>query len=569
MSVRVLGAFALLIGAGTSAACAQGAAPIELRIVATTDVHGRMVGWDYFGDSAESARGLARVATIVDSVRRVAPEGTILVDAGDFLQGNALAYIASRPDATGIHPIIAAMNAMRYDAVAIGNHEFNYGLPILDRTLAAATFVPLAANVRRLDGKPDWASTAWVERSGVKIAIVGVTTPWAMVWDRTVLSGKLEIGDIVVSTRTAVAAARAAGAEVVIVVAHAGMDPGAGPQESLPGIPPESPMAEVARSVPGIDLIVFGHSHREIADTTINGVLMVQPRNWAASAAVATLRVDGSRGARRVVARHGAIVRAAGHAEAAAIASVVDAGHNAARSYANATIGSTTADWRTDSSRTTDTPIIDFIGEVMRRATGADLASTAVFSVDVRMAPGAISVARLAQLYPYDNTIRVLRLSGAQLKEYLEQSARYFQVSGSGESLRAAPDPAFIGFNFEVVTGAAYAIDLSRPAGDRITGLSVRGRPVVPRDSFTIALTNYRASGTGGYGMLLGATVVKDDQREIRQLLIDEVAARKTLDPADYFVRSWRVLPAALAAQAQSAIKRQPDFEAVRPRPPR
>ncbi|MDA1081577.1 MAG: 5'-nucleotidase C-terminal domain-containing protein [Gemmatimonadetes bacterium] len=561
-------ATALLIGA--TVACAQGGPVdlVDLRVVATTDVHGRIRGWDYFGDSAEGARGLARVATIVDSVRGAVPNGTILVDAGDFLQGNALAYVASRPDAGMPHPIVAAMNAMRYDAVAIGNHEFNYGLEVLDRTLSGATFAPLAANVRRLDGKPDWASTAWVERSGIKIAIIGVTTPWSMVWDRTLLLGKLEIYDIVESTRTAVAAARGAGAAVVVVVAHAGLSSGSGPEESIPGIPPESPMAEVARTVSGIDLIVFGHSHREVADSVINGVLMIQPRNWATSAAVAALRVERVAGAWRVTDKHGAIVRAAGHAEAPAIVALAEGGHGAAREYANATIGSTASAWSTDSSRTTDTPIIDFIGEVMRRATGADLASTAVFSVDVHMPAGPITVSKLAQLYPYDNTIRVLRLSGAQLRAYLEQSARYFRVSGAGAASRVAPDPAFIGFNFEVVTGADYAIDLSRAAGDRITGLTVRGRSVTPGDSFTIALTNYRASGTGGYGMLVGATVVKDDQREIRQLLIDEVVSRRELKAADYFTRSWRVVPAAMAAEAQRAIKREPSFEAVRRPPP-
>ena len=249
-------AVALLVGA--TVACAQGG-PVELRVVATTDLHGRIRGWDYFGDSAESGRGLARVATIVDSVRRAVPEGTILVDAGDLLQGNALAYIASRPDAKGPHPIVAAMNAMKYDAVVIGNHEFNYGVPALDRMLSGATFPALAANVHRLDGKPDWASTVWVQRLGVRIAIIGVTTPWSMVWDRTLLLGKLEIADIVAATGKAVTEARARGAEVVVVVAHSGLDSGSGQEEAIPGIPPENAMADVARKVPGIDLIVFGH----------------------------------------------------------------------------------------------------------------------------------------------------------------------------------------------------------------------------------------------------------------------------------------------------------------------
>ncbi len=559
---RALSVGVVAVALGATVAAAQS---VELRVVATTDIHGRLRGWDYFGDSAESARGLARVATIVDSVRAAVPAGTILVDAGDFIEGNALAYVATRPGAVGPNPVVSAMNAMRYDAVVIGNHEFNFGVPALDRFLSTASFPALAANVRRLDGKPDWPGVAWVERSGIRVAIIGVTTPWAMVWDRTHLLGRLEIDDIAATTGRAVTAARAAGADVVVVVAHAGLTSGSGPGETVQGIPPESPMADVARTVPGIDLIVFGHSHREVADTTINGVLLVQPRNWATSASVASLTVVRDGGRWRVGAKRGVIVRAAGHAEQAAMVALVDGAHRAGRAYATATIGTTETDWRTDSARTRDTPIIDFVGEVMRRATGADLASTAVFSTDVRVRPGPISVATIAKLYPYENSIRVLRLSGAQVKAYLEQSARYFRVTGEGAALRAAPDPAFISFNFEVVTGANYAIDLTRPPGERITGLAVRGRPVAPGDSLTIALTNYRASGTGGYGMLVGATVVKDDPREIRQLLIDEVAQRKVLRASDYFVPSWSVVPAALAAQAQAAIGGAPDFNAARP----
>ncbi|MEA3247459.1 MAG: 5'-nucleotidase C-terminal domain-containing protein, partial [Gemmatimonadota bacterium] len=540
---------ALAAAAGFLAASGRAAAAqsVDLRIVSTTDVHGRIRGWDYFADTAESARGLARVATIVDSVRRVIPGGTILLDAGDFLQGNPLTYVASRPDAKGPHPVVAAMNVMRYDAVVLGNHEFNYGLPALDRMLAGAKFPAIAANVARSDGHPGWPGVAWIEREGVRIAVIGETTQWATIWDKLNLEGKVTIGDIVASVRARADSARRAGADVVIVLAHSGLDGGSGQGDHTAGLPPENVMAEVARQVPGVDLIVFGHTHREVADTTVHGVLLVQPRNWAASASVVAMRLERDGAGWRVASKRGTIVRAAGHPEAPAVVAAVEAAHVAARAWANTVIGSTAVAWRTDSARTTDTPIIDFIGETMRRATGADLASTAVFSTNVRMPAGPITVSRLAQLYPYDNTIRVLRLSGAQLKAFLERSAEYYKVSGEGAAAVAAPDPAFIGFNFEVVTGASYDIDLRRPRGDRIVGLSVRGRAVAATDSFNVALSNYRASGTGGYGMVVGAPLVTDDQREVRQLLIDEVTRRKTLRPADYYTRSWRLLPPALA----------------------
>jgi 2',3'-cyclic-nucleotide 2'-phosphodiesterase/3'-nucleotidase/5'-nucleotidase len=542
---------------------------VDITIAATTDVHGRVRGWDYYADTAETTRGLARVSTIFDSLRAAAPGRAIFVDAGDFLQGNALTYVASRPGFTGPHPVIAAMNALRYDAAVIGNHEFNYGIPFLDRATKEATFPFLAANVRRIDGKRGWAPAAFVDRGGIRVAIVGVTTPWAMVWDKLLLAKKLQIDDIVTSLRRAVKDARAAGAQVVVVVGHAGLDPPPGAtEEELPGVGPENPMSTVAREVPGIDLIVLGHSHREVADTTINGVLMMQPRNWATGVAVATLSMERTGRIWKVAARRGAIVRAAGHAESKAVLDIAEPAHVAARKYVLTTVGRTAAQWRSDSSRTRDTPIIDFIGEVMRRATGADLASTAVFSTNIRIPAGPVTVAQLAQLYPYDNTIRVVKLSGDKLKAFLEQSARYFKVTGSGDAMHVAPDPAFISFNYEVVTGATYTIDLSRPVGDRITGLAVRGHAVTPSDSFSLALTNYRASGTGGYGMLVGVPLVKDDQREVRQLLIDEITKRRELSEADFFTESWHLVPAAMAAEAQAAIVRQPEFDAARRPPP-
>ncbi|MBI1809739.1 MAG: 5'-nucleotidase C-terminal domain-containing protein [Gemmatimonadetes bacterium] len=260
-------------------------------------------------------------------------------------------------------------------------------------------------------------------------------------------------------------------------------------------------------------------------------------------------------------------MRAAGHAEAPALVALLQRGHDAARAYASQVVGRTAVPWRADSARVADTPLMDFVTETMRRAAGTDLASAAAFSLDARLPAGPITVAQLAQLYPYDNTLKAVRVTGAQLRAYLEQSARYFRVTGEGAARHAAPDPGIPGFNFEMVQGADYTIDLSRPAGDRITGLRVRGRAVRDDDSLTLALSNYRAGGGGGYAMLRDAPVVHDKQLEIRQLLIDEVTRRGTLRPADYFVRNWSVTPQSLAAEAYDAMRRAGDFEAVRPAP--
>jgi 2',3'-cyclic-nucleotide 2'-phosphodiesterase (5'-nucleotidase family) len=528
---------------------------MEVVVAATTDIHGRARGWDYYANEADTLRGLARAALVVDSLRAVHPGRVVLVDAGDILQGNPLAYVAARLDTLGVNPIIAAMNAMRYDAAAIGNHEFNYGLPFLERAIAGANFPLLAANAWRPSGTRAFPALTMLVREGARIAIVGATTPGAMVWDRDHLTGRVEIRDIVPETRRAVDSARALGADVVIVTVHSGLGEPSSYDTVASGLPSENVTARIAREVAGVDMIVFGHSHREVRDTTINGVLVVQPKNWATTLAVATLSLERHGDRWRVMARRGSSVPLAGRPESPAVLAATQRHHEGAVAYVTRAVGRTPVAWRSDSARVTDSPLIDLILEVERRVTGADLASTAAFSLEARLDSGAITVAEMARLYPYDNTLRAVRISGRQLRDYLEYSARYFGQYGTSEPAVRRDVP---GYNFDIVAGADYTMDVSRPVGSRITRLLVKGRRVTDTDSFTLALNNYRQTGGGGYAMLRGAPVVYDKQEEIRQLLIDEVERRGRIRPADYFRRNWRLEPRAAIAPAMAAMFADP-----------
>ena len=517
-----------------------GGGTLDLVVAATTDVHGRARGWDYYTNAADTTRGLARVGTIIDSLRR-APVMPVVVDAGDIIQGNPLAYVAARVDTTMTNPVIAAMNAIQYDAAAIGNHEFNYGLPTLERAIRQAEFPLLAANAYTTTGQRAFHPWAISTRHGVKIGIVGATNPGSMVWDRDNLAGKIVIRDIVPEVASAVREVRATGAAVVIVVVHSGLNERSSYDTVASPIASENVAARIAHEVPGIDLIVYGHSHAEMADTVINGTLLMQPRNWAASVAIAHLGLARRDGRWHVTSRRSSIVRVAGHRESPAVIAVTQEGHRAAIRYATTPIGTTPVAWHADSARVVDTPLMDFILEVERSASGAQLASTAAFSLDASLTAGPITVARLSALYPYDNTLRAVRITGAQLRAYLEQSARYFQRTADG---RFGVDASIPGFNYDMVAGVDYTIDVSRPIGERIVTLTYEGRPVAPTDTFTMALNNYRQTGGGGFSMLRDAPVVYDRQLEIRQLLIDEVRRRGTISPADYFHPNWRIVPA-------------------------
>lgn len=540
MLKTLLAAFAA-VGACTppSAQTAGGSSsggPFDLIVLSTTDVHGRIRAWDYYGDSAESARGLARAATIVDSIRAANPGKVLLLDAGDLLQGNPFAYVAMRQFADSANPIIAAMNAMGYDAAAIGNHEYNYGVPYLERAVAHARFPMLSANTLKPDGSHKFKAWTIVERQGVKIGIVGATTPGVMVWDAENVRGKVSVTDIVPAVRNAVSEVKAAGASIVLVTVHSGLNEPSSYDTVSTGVPSENVAERIAREIPGIDLIVYGHSHREQADLHIGKTLLVQPKNWATSVGVARLTLTREGRAWRVASSKGEIIQSRGHAEHASVVAASQTPHRASVTYVNTNIGTTPVAWRGDSARLQDTPLIDLITEVEMRAAKADLASSAAFTLDAALPAGPITVARIAQLYPYDNTLRAVKISGAQLREYLEYSARYYTRLEGG---RPVVDPSIPGYNFDIVSGADYTLDLSRPIGSRVTTLAFKGKPVAATDSFTLALNNYRQTGGGGYAMLRGAPVVYDEQQEIRQLLIDEVRARGTLRPEDYFKQNW------------------------------
>jgi 2',3'-cyclic-nucleotide 2'-phosphodiesterase (5'-nucleotidase family) len=538
-------------------------AEVELVVAATTDTHGRLRSWDYYANNPEPQRGLTRIATIVDSLRVANPGRVLLVDAGDLLQGNPLTYVAARLDSSSRapHPVAAAMNAMAYDAAAIGNHEFNYGLPTLRRMIHDARFPMLAANAYTPAGTHAFESWKMIDRDGVKVAVIGGTTPGSNLWDRDNLAGRVVVRDIVPSVREAVGAARAAGADVVVVVLHSGLDEPSSYDTVTSGVASENVSARVAREVPGIDLIVYGHSHKELADSVIGGALLMQPKNWATSLGVARLRLarEGSRW--RVVEKHARLSPAAGHVENAAVLAATSALHNETVAYVTEPIGTTPVTWRADSARVVDTPLIDFILEVERKAANAQLASTAAFSLDATLAAGPVTVARIAALYPYDNTLRKIWITGRQLRDYLEFSARYFRSDASGN---VGVDPAIPGYNFDIVAGVDYTIDLTKPIGARLTKLTYEGRPVAPSDSFTFALNNYRQTGGGGYAMLAGSRNLDERQLEIRQLLIDEVRARRTLDPAAYWHHNWEIVPGTAVGSAFASMHRIPGEGATR-----
>ncbi|PYP59630.1 MAG: hypothetical protein DMD40_02530 [Gemmatimonadetes bacterium] len=518
-------------------------------VVATTDVHGRVFGWDYVRDAAAPG-GLSRAATALETLRARYPGQIVLVDAGDLLQGNPFATFFGHYDKRQPHPIVDAMNALQYDVVTPGNHDFDFGVDFLRRAAAQATYRYVSANVEDSSGASLFPKTVILPRGAVKVGVTGFTTPGTMLWDRAQLAaGHVRVRRIAGAAPSALARLEGEGADLKVVVIHSGFGESS---YDTAGVGAENDAAALAAVNPKPDVVIVGHTHREMRDTVINGVHFVQPKNWVQSLAVVhvSLARDSTR-RYHVTAVRAELIPLGNVAESPRFTQRLTAAHEAARLWAGTAVGNAGPGFDARYTRVQDTPLLDFINEVQRRKAGAQLSAAAAFDVQPGLPEGDVHQRDVAGVYPYENTLRVVRISGQQLRAYLEHSARYFRTYEPGQPIL---NDSVAGYNYDVVSGVAYNIDLSRPAGQRIRGLAFNGKIVQPTDTFTLALNSYRQGGGGGYSMLAGAPLIYDKGEDIRELLVDEIRRARTIQAAAYLRPSWAIIPDLARAAARAAF---------------
>ncbi|HEU5358204.1 MAG TPA: 5'-nucleotidase C-terminal domain-containing protein [Gemmatimonadales bacterium] len=519
-------------------------------IVATTDVHGHATGWD-FVDGRPFPGGLTRVGSVVDSLRRRYPGQVVLVDAGDLIEGDPFAAYFATVAPQDPDPMVDALNGLAYDAAVPGNHEFNFGVPFFERAMSGARYAVVAANIVAASGKPPFPPYTVVQRGGVKVAIGGLTTPGSMVWDREHLRGQVRIDPIASSAPALLGELRAEG-DVAVVLVHSGMD-GESSYDTT-GVGPENAAASLASGDVRPDVVVVGHTHREMVDSVINGVHFVQPRVYAQSVAVVHLSLARRGGHWAVTAIHADRVPLDREPESSALVRRLAPARSAVTGWISQPIGYAVGPFPAQGARASATPLMGLVGEAERRAAHADLAAVSAFSTSGGLPAGEIHRSDIFSVYPYENTLGAVRISGAQLRAYLEQAARYFRVGPGG---RVTLNDSVPGYNYDMVWGADYLIDLSKPEGQRITSLSVKGRPVAPTDSFTLAVNSYRLSGGGGYTMLAGAPVTYDRGGSVRDLL-EAAVGRDTLHPRDYARENWRIVPDRAAEEVRALFGLKP-----------
>ncbi|MFF3815239.1 bifunctional metallophosphatase/5'-nucleotidase [Streptomyces bluensis] len=578
-------------GAGvalTGAVAAPGARAAEVRgggarpqryaftVLGTTDLHGNVFNWDYFtdqefDDKAHNDIGLAKISTLVNQVREEkGRRNTLLIDAGDTIQGTQLSYYYAKVDpitAKGgpVHPMAQAMNAIGYDAAALGNHEFNYGIPVLRKFEEQCRFPLLGANA--LDAKtlrpafPPYSMHRLRTPLGreVKVAVLGLTNPGIAIWDKANVQGKMTFPGLEEQAAKWVPKLRSMGADVVIVSAHSGSSGTSSYGDQLPYV--ENAAGLVAEQVPGIDAILVGHAHAEIPEYFVTNketgkrVLLSEPLKWGQRLTRFDFELVWEKG-RWAVEKVGARVLNSNTVEEdPEIRKLLTDEHEKVVAYVNQVIGTNAVEMRSVEAPYKDVPIIDLINHIQADTVRQALAGTeyaalpvlsqaAAFSRSAVIPAGEVTIRDVAGLYVFENTLEARLMTGAQMKAYLEFSANYFVQTAAG----GAVDPAKLtnangtpDYNYDVVSGLTYEIDIARPAGSRVTNVRFEGAPLDDAQQFVFAVNNYRANGGGNFPHVAGARQVWSDSDEIRNIMIAWVKAKGSIDPAEFAAVDWKL----------------------------
>ena len=510
-------------------ALAVAAPAVTLTVLHTSDLHGHVDPHDEIADR-DYGEGLARVATAVASARS---EGrpTLLLDSGDTIQGTpAQALVFKQAGEKANDPTVRAMNRIGYAAMAVGNHEFDFGRAQWERSRSQARFPWLSANIVE-NGKPVFVPFVVLTIQGIRVGILGLTTKNVPSWELLSHVAGLQFQDTVEAARRYVPILRGRErCDLVIVLTHQGFerDPASGEDR---GGAEENQAYAIATEVPGIDLLLTGHTHTVIDPRRLGTAWISQPGRFGNTVTRFDVTLAKKSGRWRVEEISGRNLPMKDVPPAPEIVALVAPEHEAAMKALSEPVGTLDAAVVSADARVADTGILDWLHSVQRREGKADVSFASMLPGNLAPWPaGPLTVRQVWAFYPYENALVTVRATGRQIREALEQAGRC--ISGLGEQdgrFVWKRNPAIWGYNCDTADGVEYAIDPTRPEGKRVLFVRRAGRPVKDDETLTVALNSYRAAGGGGYGVWKSCPRVGGSERSLRELLLEDARRAKTL----------------------------------------
>lgn len=524
---------------------------VNVQILATSDLHGRFVPYDYAVNAPDTSGSMAQLQTIIKELR-IANPNTILVDNGDTVQDNSSALFNNDE----IHPMVLAMNEMKYDAWSFGNHEFNYGIPTLQKIASKFAGTALNGNVFDKDGKSLGKPYKIIEKDGVKIAIIGMITPHITKWDGPNLVG-YTVTNPVEETKKVVAELKGK-VDVMVVALHAGENVEYGNGDSA---------RELAKACPELTAIVAGHAHSSIGQVKEGNVIITEPKNGGSQLSKIDIKVtknaDGKYSVTEAKSAVVAVTPTGGKPVVAdaELSAKLQPYSDRAIADAKIVIGElkggdlvpADAIKGIPAAQVLDTAMIDIINKVQMFYGKAEISSAAAFKNDANIKEGKIIKAGTADIYKYDNTLVTLKVTGEQLKRYMEWSASYYNTFKPGD-LTVSFNEKIRGYNYDMFSGVKYDVDISKEVGKRIVNLTkTDGTTIKDTDVLTLAVNNYRASSTllnETSGLFKGekvetiydsAKVMGDDGR-IRDLIRKYIVEEKNGVITPELDNNWKII---------------------------
>ncbi|HHW7568323.1 TPA: bifunctional metallophosphatase/5'-nucleotidase [Mannheimia haemolytica] len=469
---------------------------VNIKLLGTSDVHGRIVPWSYGADVEDKSGSFAQIATYVKEVR-ANHKNVLLFDIGDAIQDNQVEEFAKTLDKAKNNPVPKVLNAMNYDIFILGNHEFNFGMPNLDTILKNINAKVLTANFYHKDGKRYVEPTTIIEREGVKLGIIGLTTPMSAIFEKdTGHLDAMKFTSPIEEAKTQIADLKAKGVDAIIVLAHMGI-------ENENNIP-DTGVADLVNAVDGIDVIIAGHMHKDVPSETIKNTLITEPHRYGTVVSEVDLAFDvNDKGEVKLLSKTAKTVPVKKLASDPEIEKIYQPYHDELRALNNVKIGETAQDLIPQGKNhgvsiafSQDTGMSSLIHDVQQHYSGADVVSFAFDYETVRLDKGDIKKKDIIYNYRYaGGDVSVYELTGKQLKQYMEWSADYFDTIQAGDKdyryNEVRGKSKYV--TFDLFGGVRYNIDLRNPSGRKIVDLKLaNGSPITDDGKYKVGMNSYR-----------------------------------------------------------------------------